>query len=116
MVTRISLLSDGYFTWLPFPVTASIVVIIANVAMMIYPRYWFRQGAWVSFSLIGVMVTVSLLVIQPFDFNVIPNVRAAGWVPVAVTVFFILLAVFYGATAAVLGWQLRRCLRRQKSG
>jgi hypothetical protein len=114
-VTRLSMLTDGYFTWLLFPITASIVVIVASFVMIIWDNYWFRQAAWILFCLMGIAVTVSLVSIFPFDFSVIPNATAAEVVPVVVRVFFILLAVFYGVCALVLFVQLRRYTAKQET-
>ena len=100
-VTRLSMLTKDYFKWLPIPVTASILIILASVVMIIYDGYWFRQIALAIFSIIGIVVTVSLVSIFPFDFSVIPNATAARVVPKLVRVFFILMAVFYGGTALV---------------
>ena len=107
-VTRLSLLTDDYFTWLPIVITASILVIVASVVMIFYRRYWFRQVAWIGFCLIGITVTLSLLLIFPFDFSVLPNAKAAEVVPTGVTVFLILMAVFYGISALVLFLKLLR--------
>jgi len=107
-VTRLSLLTDDYFTWLPFPITASILVIVASIVLIIYDRYWFRQTAWIMFCVIGIAVVVSLLSIFPFDFSVLPNATAVDVVPIVVAVFLILMAVFYGITALVMCVQLIR--------
>ena len=112
-VTRLSMLTDGYFNWLPFPITASVVVIVASIIMVVYNRYWFRQGAWVLFCLLGIAVTVSLVSIFPFDFSVIPNITAVGIVPILVRAFFIAMAVFYGVCALVLFRGLRRHMAEQ---
>jgi hypothetical protein len=98
-VTRLSMLTDDYFTWLPFPIIASIVVIVASTVMIIYHRYWFRQTAWIIFCILGIAVTVSLVSIFPFDFTIIPNATAVDVVPKAVRAFFIFMAVFYGVAA-----------------
>ncbi len=100
-ITRLSLLTDDYFTWLPFPITASIIVIVASIVMIVWDNYWFRQIGWIVFCLCGIAVTVSLLTIFPFDFSVIPNATAADVVPKVVTGLFIFMAVFYGVTALV---------------
>ena len=105
---RQSLLTGDYFTWLPFPITASILVIVATIVMIVYDKDWFRQAGWIVFCLIGITVTVSLLAIFPFDFSAIPNAAAVDVVPRAVTVFLILWAVMYGVGALVLS---RRFLR-----
>lgn len=115
-VTRLSMLTDGYFTWLPFPITASIVVIVASIIMIVYNRYWFRQGAWILFCLMGLAVVVSLVTIFPFDFSVIPNATVADVVPVVVAVFLILMAVFYGVSALILYVGFRRHMAEQGAG
>jgi hypothetical protein len=78
-VTRLSMLTNDYFTWLPFPITASILVIVASIVMIVYDSEWFRQAAWIAFCLIGIAVTVSLLFIFPFDFSVLPNATAGDF-------------------------------------
>lgn len=113
-VTRLSMLTDDYFTWLPIPITASIIVIVGLVATIFYNRYWFRQAAWILFSLVGIAVTASLVFIFPFDFGVLPNAAAADVVPIVVRSFFILMAVFYGASALVLFVRLRKQMAKQE--
>lgn len=108
-VTRISLLTDAYSTWLPFPIAASIIVVVATLIMIFYDRDWFRQIGWIAFCLCGITVTTSLLVIWPFDFGVIPDQKAAEILPTALTVLLICMAVFYAIAALV---QTVRFLRR----
>jgi hypothetical protein len=115
-VTRLSMLTEDYFTWVPIMITASVIVIIASVAMMFYDNYRFRQTTEISFSLIGIVVSVSLVSIFPFDFSVIPNAATAQAVPIWVTVFFILLPVFYGVTATVMFIKFRKRLAAQAAG
>ena len=107
-VTRLSMLTDGYFTWLPIPITASILAIAAYTVMIFYDRYWFRTTAQIMLHIIGIAVVVSLLSLFPFDFSVIPNAAAADVVPTAVTAFLILMAVVYGVSALVLFVRLIR--------
>ncbi len=114
-VTRLSMLTDDYFIWLPIPITASILVIVASIAMIIYSKYWFRQAAWMIFCIIGIAVAVSLVSIFPFDFSVIPNATAVDVVPIVVTVFFILLAVFYGITTIVMFVKFRSHVAKQET-
>ncbi len=114
-VTRQSMLTDSYFTWLPFPVTASVIVIVFSAVMLVYDRYWFSQACWILFSVCGIAVTVSLVVIFPFDFSVIPGTTAPSTVPKVARGFFVLMAVFYAATAVAMSVHLRRHLARQKS-
>jgi hypothetical protein len=107
-VTRLSMLTDGYFIWLPIPITASIVAIVAYTLMIIYDRYWFRTIAQIIVIGIGIVVVVSLLYIFPFDFSVIPNATAADVVPIVVTVFLILMAIVYAVSVLVLSVRLVR--------
>ena len=114
-VTRQSMLTDGYFTWLPFPITASIIVIVLSAVMLVVRSYWFGQATWILFSICGIAVTISLLVIFPFDFSAIPNANTAGVVPIAVRAFLIFMAVFYAVTAVAMTIHLRRHLAVRKS-
>ncbi len=114
-VTRISLLTDDYFTWLPIPIIASVIVIIATTVTIIYDSYWFRQVAWMMFSIIGIVVVVSLVTIFPFDFSVIPNATAADVAPTLLTAFLIFMAVFYGTTALIPLVKLTRYAARQQT-
>ena len=114
-VTRLSMLTDDYFIWLPIAITASILAIVAFTVMIIYDNYRFRQTAHIIIFIIGIAVAVSLVSIFPFDFSVIPNATAVDVVPIVVTVFFILLAVFYGVTALVLFIKLKNYIAKQET-
>ena len=114
-VAWLSMLTDGYFTWLIFPIGASILVIVASTVMILYDRYWFRQAAWIAFCLSGIAVVLSLLSIFPFDFSVIPNATAVQIVPIVVRVLLLLMAVFYAICAIVLSVQLRREMSKRES-
>jgi hypothetical protein len=107
-VTRQSMLTHEYFHWLPIMVAASILVIITSIAMIAYDNYRFRKTAEISFNIIGIVVALSLIAIFPFDFSVIPNDTAADVMPTSLTVFFLLLAVFYAVTALVMSMKLKR--------
>ena len=108
--TRLSLLTDDYFNWLPFPTVASIIGVLATIVMIIYNRDWFRQTGWIVFTILGIITVVSLLVIFPFDFSVIPNATTADIVPKVLTAFLIFMALFYGISALVLlvRWKRRK--------
>jgi len=114
-VTRLPMLTDEYFIWLPIAITASILAIVAFTVMIFYDNYRFRMTAEIIVLITGIAVAVSLVSIFPFDFSVIPNATAVDVVPIAVRVFFILLAVFYGVTALVLFVKLRRYIVKQET-
>ena len=97
-------------------ITASILVIVASIAMIIHNECRFGRILQISFSIIGIIVSVSLVSIFPFDFSILPNTTAVDVVPIVVTVFFILLPVFYGVTVIFLFVGLRRYNTRQQTG
>ncbi len=115
-VTRLSMLTEDYFVWLPIPITASILVIVANIVIIIYDRYWFRQTAWIIFPIFGIAINVALISIFPFDFSVIPNATAVDAVPIWVRVILSLMVVFYGTSALVMFVKFRRYAAKQNSG
>jgi uncharacterized membrane protein len=115
-VTRQSMLTDSYFTWLPFPIAASTIVIALSAVMLVYDRYWFNQACWILFCICGIAVTAALVVIFPFDFSVLPSAKAADAVSKAVRAFFIFMPVFYAVIAIVQFVQLRRHLASQGNG
>ena len=114
-VTRLSILTDDYFVWLPIPIAASILAIVAYTMIIVYDNYRFRTAAQIIVNSIGIAVVVSLLSIFPFDFSVIPNATAVDVVPTVVTVFLILQAVFYGIAGLVLFVKLRRKTDKQET-
>ena len=100
--TRLPVLTDAYFNWLPIPVLVSILAIVAYSVMIIYDRYWFRTIAQVVVQIVGIAVVLSLLSIFPFDFSAIPDATVVDVAPTVVTVFLIFMAVVYGVSALVM--------------
>ena len=75
-VTRLSILTDDYFVWLPIPIAASILAIVAYTMMIVYDNYRFRTAAQIIVHIAGIVVVTSLIFIFPFDFSVIPLVTS----------------------------------------
>jgi len=100
-VTRLSLLTSDYFAWLPILIKALVISIAANIIMIIYDRFWFREIIQIILTVIGVVVVANLVSIFPFDFSVIPNATAVDIVPVVVTIVLIIIAVGLGVGALV---------------
>ena len=94
-------------------ITGSIVVIVASIVMIFYDEYKFTRTIQIGFNIIGIVISVSLISIFPFDFSVIPNTTAVDVVPILVTVFFILLAVFYAITSVFMFIRIRNYSIRQ---
>ena len=95
------MLTGDYFAWLPILVTALVISVAANIIMIIYDRYWFREIIQIILTVIGVVVVANLVSIFPFDFSVIPNATAADIMPVVVTIVLIIIAVGLGVGALV---------------
>ncbi len=100
-ITRLSMLTNEYFAWLPILLTALTLSTAANIFLIIYDRYWLREIIQVILSIIGIVVVVNLVSIFPFDFSVIPNTSAVYFVPVVVTIVLILIAIGLGVGALV---------------
>ena len=113
-VTRLSMLTDDYFTWLPIMITGSIIVVIASIVMIIHGGYRFQRIIQIGFNIIGIVISISLVSIFPFDFSVIPNETAADVVPTVVRIFFIVWSIFYGVISVFMFIRIRRYSTRQK--
>jgi uncharacterized membrane protein len=100
-VTRLPILTDGYFTWLPVLVTALVVSIAAHIVLIIHDRYWLRETTQIALTVFGIAVVASLVAIFPFDFSVIPNPTVADIMPAAVTIGLIIIAFIMAVTALV---------------
>ncbi|MFC2006386.1 DUF4870 domain-containing protein [Chloroflexota bacterium] len=101
-VTRLpTMLTSDYFAWLPILVTALVISVAANIIMIIYDRYWFREIIQIILTVIGIVVVANLVSIFPFDFSMIPNATAVDIVPAAVTVVLIIIAVGLGVGVLV---------------
>ena len=100
-ITRLSMLTGDYFIWLPILITALVISIAANIILIIFDRYWFREIIQIILTIIGVVVVANLVSIFPFDFSVIPNATAVDITPIAVTIFLIIIAVGLGVGALV---------------
>ena len=114
-VTRLSMLTDDYFVWLPIPVTASVLAIIAYTIKIFYRNYWYQNTVDIVFISIGIGITTSLVSIFPFDFSVIPNDTAVKIVPIAVRIFLIVWTVMYGIVIVVRLLKLRKEMVERKT-
>ncbi|MFC2032567.1 DUF4870 domain-containing protein [Chloroflexota bacterium] len=100
-VARLSMLTSDYFIWLPILVTALIISIAANIILITYDRFWFREIIQIVLTVIGVVVVANLISIFPFDFSGIPNATAVDILPILVTIVLIIIAVGLGVGALV---------------
>jgi uncharacterized membrane protein len=94
-------LTPDFLSWMPVLITSLSICIAANIILIVYDRYWFREAVQILLEIIGMAVVIYLLVIFPFDFSVIPNAVAADIMPVAVKTVLIFVAVAFGVSALV---------------
>jgi hypothetical protein len=93
---RYPLLTGDFDRWLPIAMTAIIAGIVGNIILIIYDGYFFRQVVQMVMDMFGLASVISLLVIFPFDFSVMPGNDLSNILNPIVTVVLILIAVGIG--------------------
>ncbi len=93
---RYPFLTGDFDRWLPLAMSALIAGIVGYIMLMIYDRYFFRQAVHIVIDIISLASAISLLVIFPFDFSVMPGNDLSGLLNPVVTVVLILIAVGIG--------------------
>jgi len=115
-VTRLPMLTDDYLTWLPIFITVTILSIVVYFMLIIYDKYWFREAVQIFISIAGIVSTVALVLIFPFDFGVIPNATAVDVVPIVVNAVLIFISVVMGITVLVRTAKLISLATNQDTG
>jgi uncharacterized membrane protein len=95
------ILTSDFLLWMPILITSLSVCIVANIILIVYDRYWFREAVQILLELIGLAVVVYLVIIFPFDFSVIPNAVAAEILPTVTKAVLIFVSVAFGVSAMV---------------
>jgi len=93
---RYPLLTGDFDRWLPIAVTALLASIIGNIILIIFDGYFFRQVILMVMDMFALASTISLLVIFPFDFSVMPGNDLTGILNPIVTVVLILICIGIG--------------------
>ena len=94
--TRSPFFTSDIGRWLPILNTTLVVSIIANIVMIVIDRDLLRQALHVITNAFTLATVVTLLVVYPFNFNVIPNSAAATGTDLGVSIFLIVIAVGIG--------------------
>jgi len=94
--TRSPFFTSDIGLWLPILNTTLAISIIGHIVMIILDRNILRQALHVIIDGFGLATVITLLVVFPFDFNVIPNSVAAAGTNTGVTVVLIIIAVGFG--------------------
>lgn len=82
--------------WLPIVNAALGIAILGNIILMIVRHPIVRDAVHVFTNGFNLAAVVTLLIIFPFNFNVIPNTDAAGWTEFGVRIGLAVIAVGFG--------------------
>ena len=94
---QISPLVTGDFSlWLPILNTTLALTIAAHAVFIAYDKYLLREIVHLGLSVFGLATVISLLLIFPFNFDVIPNADANFWGPLGLSITLILTSVGIG--------------------
>jgi uncharacterized membrane protein len=91
-----SFFTNDINAWLPILNAALAIAIIGSVLLIFLNYRIVRESIHVVTNGFGLAAILTLLVIFPFNFDVISNSDAAGWTTFGVRVFLIVLAVCFG--------------------
>jgi uncharacterized membrane protein len=80
-------------TWLPILNATLALTILGHLLFIVFDRYLLRQAGRLILGGLSLITVVSLLIIFPFDFNVIPNADASFWAPLVTGGALIVVAV-----------------------
>jgi uncharacterized membrane protein len=102
----LTLITSSYYVWLPLLTATLVLSIVGHAILIAFDRYILRQIVRIILDVLGIATIISLLVIFPFNFNVIPDPNVAFWVPFALTMTLLFIAVGIGIGAVVRFIQL----------
>jgi len=97
---------DPFFTsdislWLPILNTALAVAIIGHIIKIIVDKNLLNQAIHIIIDGFGMAAVITLLVVFPFDFSVIPNEAAAAGTDLGVHIVLICISIGYGISIVV---------------
>ncbi|UCC16263.1 MAG: hypothetical protein JSU58_07780 [Dehalococcoidales bacterium] len=94
--TRTPFFTDDISLWLPILTTALVVSIIGHSIMIIFDRYALREVLQLIIDAFSLASAITLVIVFPFDFSVIPSTSIAEGVELGVTVVLICVCVGIG--------------------
>ena len=101
MWTRTPFFTDDISLWLPILTTALMVSIIGHIIMIIFDRYVLREILQLIIGAFSLASVITLVIVFPFDFYVIPNASIAEGVELGVTLVLISVCVGIGISILV---------------
>jgi len=95
-----SLITTDFNLWLPIVNTTLIISIIGHSILIAFDRYLLRQGIHIILDIFTLVAVVSLLVIFPFNFSILPG-NTEFLTTTGLTVVLVLIAIGAGISAIV---------------
>jgi len=96
-----TVISQDFNLWLPVVTVTLVLTIIGHAALIVFDRYWLRQTTSTILDLLGAVTLISLLVIFPFDFSVLPSQDIADGVTLGVTITLIFMIIGFSISTLV---------------
>ena len=94
--TRAPFFTGDISLWLPILTTALVVSIIGHSIMIIFDRYVLREILQLIIDAFSLASVITLVIVFPFNFNVIPSASIAEGVELGVTLVLICVCVGIG--------------------
>lgn len=88
-----TLVTSSFYLWLPLLTATLVLSIIGHAFLIAFDKYILRQSVEIVLAIFGIAAVVNLLVIFPFNFNVIPNADMAFWAAFGLSATLIIIAV-----------------------
>jgi len=101
-----TLITDNFSLWLPILTTTLVLTIIGHVLLIVFDKFILRKIVKIILDAFGAATAITLLVIFPFDFSVIPSHIAADGVSFGITVALVLTSIGFVIGAIVKFIQL----------
>jgi len=99
--TREPFFTNDIKLWLPILNAALAVSIISHLVMILVEKNLLRQALYVIMDGFGLATVITLLVISPFDFSMLPNDAAITGTTLGVTVALTIIAIGFGISLLV---------------
>jgi hypothetical protein len=91
-----SFFTSDISAWLPILNAALGISIVANIILIIVNNRIVRDAVHVFTNGFNLAAVITLLIIFPFNFDVIPNSEAAGWTTLGVQIGLAVIAICFG--------------------
>lgn len=96
-----TLVTSDFAIWLPVVTATLVISIIGHAVAITFDRYALRQTIRTILDALSAVSVITLLVIFPFDFSVLPSTAAADGTTFGLTIALICIAVICGISALV---------------